>query len=200
MWTQHFEDDLQFIGAAHGTFGNIQALMACKELLSTNEINLIVERAGQLLKNILVTTGNSEVNWKTRANSDKTPLMHWCHGAPGIVCSVAHILPRSKELDEIFMKAGETIWNAGPLKKGTSLCHGTSGNGFAFLKLYKRFGDDLWLERAKTFLMHSAQQCIDLKEEYGDFRYSLWTGDHGVVYLNSQIQSQTADLPMFDCI
>ena len=37
-------------------------------------------------------------------------------------------------------RAAELTWDAGPLVKGPSLCHGTAGNGFALLALYRRTG------------------------------------------------------------
>jgi hypothetical protein len=50
------------------------------------------------------------------------------------------------------------VWRAGPLTKGPSLCHGTAGNGFAFLSLYQRSGDALWLSQARRFAMHAIEQ------------------------------------------
>ena len=38
----------------------------------------------------------------------------------------------SKQLDELLAKTGELVWQADPLVKGSNICHGTSGNGYAF--------------------------------------------------------------------
>jgi hypothetical protein len=35
------------------------------------------------------------------------------------------------------IRAGENVWKQGLLKKGVSLCHGTSGNGFMLHCLYR---------------------------------------------------------------
>jgi len=87
-------------------------------------------------------------------------------------------------MEAMLVKAGTTIWNAGPLAKGPGLCHGTAGNGYAFLKLYRRTGDALWLERARSFAMHAIAQQARMRQEYGRGRHTLWTGDPGVaVYL-----------------
>jgi hypothetical protein len=84
------------------------------------------------------------------------------------------------------MRAGELTWRAGPLAKGPNLCHGTAGNGYAFLKLHRRSGDALWLERARAFAMVAIEQCRAARRKYGRGRYSLWTGDLGVaVYLHA---------------
>ena len=85
-----------------------------------------------------------------------------------------------RELDPLLIGAGTTIWNAGPLTKGHGLCHGTAGNGYAFLKLHRRTGDAVWLARARAFAMHALAQY----QAAAAPRYSLWTGDAGLaVYL-----------------
>lgn len=87
-------------------------------------------------------------------------------------------------MDEMLIKAGNLVWNAGPLTKGPGLCHGTAGNGYAFLKLHRRTGDPIWLDRARAFAMHAILQQAKMRKEYGGGRYTLWTGDAGVaVYL-----------------
>jgi hypothetical protein len=53
-------------------------------------------------------------------------------------------------LDELLLAAGETTWTAGPLTKGSNLCHGTGGNGYTFLKLFARARDEKWLARARV--------------------------------------------------
>jgi hypothetical protein len=75
-------------------------------------------------------------------------------------------------------------WTAGPLTKGSNLCHGTGGNGYAFLKLYRRTTDVMLLERARNFAMTALAQCREARNEFGRGRYSLWTGDVGLaIYL-----------------
>ena len=114
--------------------------------------------------------------------SDPKRLLQFCHGAPGFVVCLAD-LP-SAALDDLLLAAGETIWSAGPLTKGSNLCHGTGGNGYALLKLYRRTRDPLWLERARSFAMHGIAQTQDAASRYGQSRYSLWTGDLGFADLS----------------
>ena len=90
---------------------------------------------------------NNLTNWVlfTKPNIDKL-LVQWCHGAAGIVTAMA-MTPKndssnSNLLDELLEKTGELVWQAGPLVKGSNICHGTSGNGYAFLYLYKRFKEN----------------------------------------------------------
>jgi hypothetical protein len=103
-----------------------------------------------------------------------------------------------EESDRLVRAGGELTWNAGPLAKGAGLCHGTAGNGFAFLELFRRTGDELWLDRARQFAMHAIEQSERMAAEYGRYRYSLWTGDLGVaVYLHSCVIGR-AGMPLLD--
>jgi hypothetical protein len=80
-----------------------------------------------------------------------------------------------------------------PLRKGSNLCHGTGGNGYAFLKLHARTGDPQWLMRARAFAMHGIKQTEAHAREYGQLRYSLWTGDLGFgIYLSDCIRGTGA--------
>ena len=88
--------------------------------------------------------------------------------------------------DALFvgLDAGRFTWAAGPLTKGSNLCHGTGGNGYAFLKLYHRTNDPIWLDRARQFAMTAIVQYRGSQMAVGRGRYSLWTGDIGfAIYL-----------------
>ena len=43
----------------------------------------------------------------------------------------------------------------------------------------RRTGDEKWLERARRFAAHSIDQCEAAAQQFGQYRYSLWTGDIG---------------------
>ena len=114
------------------------------------------------------STGRAVAGSGLLDNRDKQIRVQWCHGAPGIVATLGPLLE-----EDLALGGGELTWRAGPLEKGAGLCHGTSGNGYAFLVLFERTGDELWLMRARAFAMHALEQ---LQSE----RYSLWTGCLGV--------------------
>jgi hypothetical protein len=107
---------------------------------------------------------------------------------------------RSPEWDAMLIGAGHAICKAGPLSKGYGLCHGTSGNGYAFLKLYRRTRNSLWLERARSFAMHSMVQMGRMRERYGRGRYTLWAGDPGLAVYLFHCLDGTARLPTLDFI
>lgn len=92
----------------------------------------------------------------------------------------------------------EAIWAAGPLTKGSTLCHGIGGNGYAFLKLYARTGDVRWLARARAFAMHAITQTETAAERYDQMRYSMWTGDLGVAIYLWNCMHASAVFPTLD--
>jgi Lanthionine synthetase C-like protein len=78
-------------------------------------------------------------SWHAVIQHDKPPwLCQHCHGAPGMVTTFADAPFTSPELEKLLLEGGEFTWAAGPLAKGSNLCHGTGGNGYAFLKLHRR--------------------------------------------------------------
>lgn len=80
----------------------------------------------------------------------------------------------------------------------SNLCHGTGGNGYAFLKLYQRTGDSVWLHRAQAFAMHGIAQTKAEALQYGQMRHSLWTGDIGfAIYLWDCLRGR-AEFPTLD--
>jgi lantibiotic modifying enzyme len=157
-----------------------------------------LERAAAETAARLALREDDLVNWPTAADAywaEQFPTrVQWCHGAPGLVVSLAD-LPRSEASDELLAAAGELIWRAGPLQKGAGLCHGTAGNGCAFLALHTRTGEERWLERARAFAIHALEQV-----ERSEARYSLWTGDIGVaVYLRACLDGWRG-MPIIDVL
>jgi hypothetical protein len=141
------------------------------------------------------------VNWPQYATMPRRGrtdlLVQWCHGAPGMITSLSWALD-DDESDRLLRAGGELTWKAGPLAKGVGLCHGTAGNGFAFLELFRRTGNELWLSRARRFAMHAIEQSDRMATEYGRRRYSLWTGDPGVaIYIHSCLTGR-AGMPLLD--
>ena len=167
LWTQEIGGRRRrILGPAHGLAGNVHAL---RGLVDDGELRRRVEPP---LRRYAVADGEL-VNWPPRVGDDCTRTQ-WCHGAPGIVITLGDVMPR-----DLLLGGAELTWHAGPLAKGPGLCHGTAGNGYAFLRVYALTGDDLWLDRARRFAMHALEQVERAREAYGRGRYSLFTGDVG---------------------
>lgn len=127
-------------------------------------------------------------------------MVQWCHGLAGMVTSLAD-MPETlaPDLNPLLLQMGELVWHAGPLKKGPGICHGTAGNGYGFLYLYRRTGDLKWLERARQFAMEGISQYQIHRNQYSQGRFSLWTGDIGLaIYLHHCIQPQHGAIPGLD--
>ena len=104
--------------------------------------------------------------------------LQWCCGAPGIVVSAGVVsrrglAPRGRR--DTSGGQGRTA-----AEKGSSICHGTAGNGYALLAAFERTGDEVWLDRARRFAVHALEQVAAARDARGQGRYSLWTGDLGV--------------------
>jgi len=99
------------------------------------------------------------------------------------VTSLARLAPGDERHTALLAAGGELTWRAGPSALNVGLCHGTAGNGFAFLALHSRTGDERWLARARAFAMHALAQVTRLRAATGRARYTLFTGDIGAALL-----------------
>ena len=107
------------------------------------------------------STAMELIGRKASALPDRAAPTCWCNGASGRLGydSLADFpCDMEPDMDELLIRAGITTWNAGPLRKGYGLCHGTAGNGYAFLKLHRRTGDQIRLGHARAFAMHAIVQ------------------------------------------
>jgi Lanthionine synthetase C-like protein len=184
VWTQEFDNKReQLFGMAHGLAGNAYALLRAASMQSREHQTELMHRVVETLERTALRDRDGHLaNWPVGKQSPANQIrVQWCHGAPGVVCALAGA-PAHRDLDALLLAAGELIWKAGPLRGGAGLCHGTAGNGWAFLKLNRRTRDRRWLARARRFAMHAIDQR---KGERG-----LWTGDLGVaLYLRACIDA-----------
>ncbi|MBV8186449.1 MAG: LanC-like protein [Alphaproteobacteria bacterium] len=182
LWTQDLYGRRQrYLGPVHGYAGNMIALMRGWAWLAEDQRARI---AAAVPATLARNAWRSELgaSWPAVVAGGKRPpwLCQHCHGAPGMVTTFADAPFTSPELEELLREGARFTWAAGPLSKGSNLCHGTGGNGHAFLKLYRRSNEAVWLERARAFAMTAIAQYREARERYGRGRYSLWTGDIGL--------------------
>ena len=180
----------------HGLVGNVQALLPLLD--DARREVLLRETVAVLERTAFVEDGIA--NWPPRdrpelAGPDGQIRVQWCAGSPGIVIAAAGYLE-----EELLLAGAELPWRTGPpgLEKGPSMCHGTAGNGYAFLKAFARTGDERWLERARRFAVHALGQVSRLRKERGRGRYSLWTGDLGVAFYAADCLDRVGTYPVFD--
>jgi len=201
LWTSDiFGSVRSYYGACHGVAGNAHAFLRGADLLASDRAELIVDRVAGTLDHAALRDG-ADINWPVSGDpSGARRLVQWCHGAPGVVTALGRT-PRidsagSALLDRLLLQAGEFVWKAGPPVKGPGVCHGSAGSGYAFLALYHRTGEEIWLARARRFAMHAIEQCRHSRERFGQGRYTLWTGDGGLaVYLHHCLAPGHAAFP-----
>jgi hypothetical protein len=195
VWTQRLYGTVeQYIGPAHGFAG-------CMLALSLHPDDELHRRAAAGTRRYVVEE-DGLANWLpvTSTKELRSPRgdirVQWCHGAPGVVASLAALAPDDDEHERLLLAGGELTWRAGPLTKGANLCHGTAGNGYAFLALFARTGDELWLERARAFAMHAAAQVARTRDELGRGRYTLLTGDPGTALYLADCVDGAGEFPL----
>jgi len=194
LWTQDLYGSRKcYLGAVHGFTSNMIPLLRGWRWLDEGQRARVADAVPRTLAANAVTS-ELGTQWRPIAGTREPPrLCQHCHGAPGIVTTFAAAPFSTPDLEELLLAGGELTWNAGPLAKGSNLCHGTGGNGYAFLKLYRRTSDMRWLERARAFAMTAIAQFRQARANYGRGRYSLWTGDLGLaVYLRDCISGAPA--------
>lgn len=201
LWTQHlWGEAVQYLGPAHGLVGNVQAL---RQLLD-DERRSALERDTAAILERAAFEEDGLANWAPTERSeppgpDGQIRVQWCWGgAPGVVVAAADYLD-----EELLLAGAELTWRAGPPRaeeKGPSICHGTAGNGYAFLKTFARTGDERWLERARRFAVHALGQVERLRAARGRGRYSLWTGDLGVALFAADCLDGRSEYPVLDVV
>ena len=197
LWVQRlYGQELRSLTPPHGLVGNIQALLPLLD--ETRRDTLERETASILAKTAVVEDGLA--NWPPRPRPelpgpDGQIRVQWCAGAPGIVIAAGDYMD-----EELLLAGAELVWRAGPpgMDKAACICHGTAGNGYAFLRAFERTGDEVWLERARRFAVHTLDQIERARAERGRGRYSLWTGDIGAALFAADCVAGRAAYPIID--
>ena len=137
LWTQDlYGAKDRWLGPVHGFAGNVIPLLRGWNWLTPAQQAQVAELVP---KTLAANAWRSALGatWGARSKREKPPtLCQHCHGAPGMVTTFADAPFATPEFDTLLLDAGRFTWGAGPLTKGSNLCHGTGGNGYAFLKLY----------------------------------------------------------------
>jgi lantibiotic modifying enzyme len=194
FWTQRlYGHEVRSLTPPHGLVGNVQALLP---LLDEERRGQLKRQTNELLARTAVVE-DGLANWPPRERPelpgpDGQIRVQWCAGAPGIVIAAAEYLD-----EELLLAGAELAWQAGPpgMEKGPGICHGTAGNGYAFLKVFERTGDERWLDRARRFAMHALGQV-----ERRPGRYSLWTGDAGVALFAADCLEGRSRYPILESL
>ncbi|XP_077159093.1 lanC-like protein 2 [Paroedura picta] len=186
----------QYVGAAHGVSGIYYMLMQPLSQVGQETLAELVKPSIDYVRHKKFRSGN----YPSSLSNETDRLVHWCHGAPGVIHMLLQaykVFKEDKYLKDA-MECSDIIWQRGLLRKGYGLCHGTAGNGYAFLALYRLTRDKKYFYRACKF----AEWCL----EYGahgcripDRPYSLFEGMAGAIHFLSDISApEMSRFPAFE--
>ncbi|XP_061442582.1 lanC-like protein 2 [Rhineura floridana] len=186
----------QYVGAAHGVSGIYYVLLQPAANVDQESLTELVKPSIDYVRHKKFRSGN----YPSSLSNETDRLVHWCHGAPGVIhmlMQAYQVFKEDKYLKDA-MECSDVIWHRGLLRKGYGICHGTAGNGYSFLSLYHLTQDKKYLYRACKF----AEWCL----EYGahgcripDRPYSLFEGMAGAIhFLSDIVDPQKSRFPAFE--
>uniref|UniRef100_A0A8C6EV06 LanC like glutathione S-transferase 2 n=1 Tax=Marmota marmota marmota TaxID=9994 RepID=A0A8C6EV06_MARMA len=184
----------QYVGAAHGMSGIYYMLMQPAAKVDQETLIEMVKPSIDYVRHKKFRSGN----YPSSLSNETDRLVHWCHGAPGVIHMLMQaykVFKEEKYLKEA-MECSDVIWQRGLLRKGYGICHGTSGNGYSFLSLYHVTKDKKYLYRAckSGVLDYGAHGC-----RIPDRPYSLFEGMAGAIHFLSDILvPETSRFPAFE--
>ncbi|XP_024083742.1 lanC-like protein 3 isoform X2 [Cimex lectularius] len=192
----------EYLGAAHGLCSILQMLLSCDSFLEKHkQAEREIKNTVDFFLKIQEPNGNfpaaTDEIGQSRGSDE---LIHWCHGAPGVVYLLlkAYIRWHEPKYLTAAMKCGEIVWQRGLLKKGPGICHGVAGNGYVFLALYRATNDLRYLHRANQFAKFLKTEEFK-KARVPDNPYSLYEGLAGTIcFLADLMEPEDAAFPFFE--
>eukprot|EP01054_Gregarina_sp_Poly1_P010202 Gregarina_sp_Poly_1__10201@NODE_704_length_6682_cov_70_537566_g531_i0_p3_GENE_NODE_704_length_6682_cov_70_537566_g531_i0NODE_704_length_6682_cov_70_537566_g531_i0_p3_ORF_typecomplete_len167_score16_45LANC_like/PF05147_13/4_8e26Glyco_hydro_127/PF07944_12/0_21_NODE_704_length_6682_cov_70_537566_g531_i0294794 len=116
-------------------------------------------------------------------------LVHWCHGAPGFMFTLASFLGqdrltmKSKHIvNSAAQEMGAMIRERGCLPK-LGLCHGLGGNGMALIRAYQITDNQKFIRRATQYALYGFEHRQTLADK-ADRPLSLFEGIAGLAFLH----------------
>ena len=134
------------------------------------------------------------------------------------VFAEAHRVYGDGAFRDAALRAAETTWQFGLLKKGPGLCHGISGNGragrvdrsstrveespsrYSLLAAFKLTRDPKWLHRAAVFAQCLTNADLRRRSRTPDHPLSLFEGDAGAACFLRDLREDPlrAEFPLFE--
>lgn len=201
----------KYLGAGHGVSGILQTLLSVRSFLAQNPRDLedIYKTIDYMLDNFMhqgnmATDFDGAVMLGNGQTCDRQSLVHWCHGAAGVIFMVARAytlcnndLRRSRYL-KVCKELAEVVWRRGLLHKGPGICHGIGGGGMVHLMMYRLTREQKYLQRAKKFADFLFTQQFRFESDTPDNPLSLFEGWAGTVCFMADILAPArASFPLF---
>lgn len=195
--------DVEYLGAAHGFTSVLLTLLQFPWYVASDpSVESDIRASVEFLLHVQTPRGNFPCDLddvaKPRRSQDE--LVHWCHGAPGVVLLMAkaYLVWQDPRYLESCVRAGEMVWERGLLRKGPGICHGVAGSGYVFLLLYRLSGELRWLHRARQFAEFMFTDEFKAART-PDCPYSLYEGLAGTAcFLADLLEPRSASFPFMD--
>lgn len=190
----------EYLGAAHGLSGILQVLLMQPEWLDNEDDEMAVWRAVDWLVERQDAAGDFPTATDSVVRQDRK-LMHWCHGAGGIIHLLlqAHLRRPNGLYLTAARRSADAIWQRGLLKKGPGICHGVAGSGLAMLVMYRQTGEQLYLHRAARMADFLEDVRFLESARVPDRPYSLYEGVAGTVcFLCDLLEPERAAFPFME--
>lgn len=185
----------EYLGAAHGISAILFALL--KTDLNSKDLQDVKSSI-----DIILSLQNDFGNFPSKFNKpEDSHLVHWCHGAPGIVYLMAKSYLKfgdAKYLDSC-LNCGDLVWKFGFLHKGPGICHGIAGSGYVHLLLYRLTNDEKHLYRARKCAEFLDEEIFKTQARTPDRPYSLFEGVSGTVcFLIDLLEPMKSEFPFMN--
>lgn len=162
----------EYLGAAHGVSAILLSLLNIP--LKEGDLSDVKTTIDAILE-----LQDESGNFPSKFNKpQETHLVHWCHGAPGIVflMAKAYIIFKDPKYLDSCLKCGDLVWRKGLLTKGPGLCHGIASSGYVFFILFRLTHDRKHLYRAMKFAEFLNEDRFLKEAREPDRPYSLFEG------------------------
>lgn len=185
-----------YIGPAHGLAGIYYFLMQPECNVSVEKLQTLVRPSVEYVRQLKYPSGN----YPACIGDNRDLLVHWCHGAPGVIYMLTQACKLFQDGNYLADAAqcAENSWQRGLLKKGYGICHGVAGNAYSLLAMFNLTHDLKYLYRACKF----AEWCMDYGEHgcrIPDAPFSLFEGLAGTIYfLADLLDPANAKFPGFE--
>lgn len=196
MYAYH---DSEYLGMAHGLAGILLMILNYSEYFEDRpEAEKLVKDSVDYMLSLQKPNGNFPITMEGVVHPESKDLIHWCHGAGGIVYlfAKAYLIWSDKKYLNACIKCGELIWNKGLLRKGPGICHGIGGNGYVHLLLYRLTKEEKYLYRAYKFAEFIQTDSFKREARMPDSPYSLFEGLAGTVcFISDLLEPNEAEFP-----
>ncbi|KAJ9573619.1 hypothetical protein L9F63_008960, partial [Diploptera punctata] len=116
--------NVEYLGAAHGLCAILQMLLSFPVFLKTDpRAERDIKSSVDYMLSLQTSSGNfpcatDELGSRARPQSEE--LVHWCHGAAGVVylMAKAYLYWKEDKYLQSCLKCGDLVWSKGLLRKG----------------------------------------------------------------------------------